>query len=129
MDIGVNVNPYLYSCKASKPHPLRVGETISCLANFKFSSLLVHTKYVWPVNHLYMCVYVCVHYNKMYFQWWKNSSLKVQVFVVKNLLWQNKTFSDETHFVAETPSLKVLAMKNFVNKSPIWFFFFFFFYF
>ena len=29
--------------------------------------------------------------------------------------------SDENHFVTETPSLKVLATKNFVTKSPIWF--------
>ena len=26
-----------------------------------------------------------IHYNKMYFQWWKNLSLKVQFFVAKNL--------------------------------------------
>ena len=36
-----------------------------------------------------------------------------------------RTSSDETHFVTETPSLKVLVMKNFITKSPIWFFFFF----
>ena len=59
------------------------------------------------------------HYNKMYFQWRKNSSLKVQFFVANHFWRRNLTFSDEIHFIAVAPSLKVLATKNFVTKSPI----------
>ena len=37
------------------------------------------------ISQLLLCLFPWFHYNKMYFQWRKNSSLKVQIFVTKDL--------------------------------------------
>ena len=68
----------------------------------------------------YLQVSNCVSLFKAFETLQQNVFSVMKIFVTKSLVFVSKDLLiNKTHFVLETPSVKVLAAKNVITKSPI----------
>ena len=83
------------ACIVATCHAKISWKVLSSDETFQFSHVFWGAPFLNPlcfsfvltplISQLLLCLFPWFHYNKMYFQWRKNSSLKVQFFVTKDL--------------------------------------------